>query len=391
MRIGIDARFFGGEQSKGLGRYTQKLIEYLAEHDHVNEYVIFLQPDSQQDWNITNPNFTVVETPYRWYTFREQLFMPWKIFRAKVDFMHFPHFNVPLLYRGSFIATIHDLIIIHFPTERATTLGPLLYKVKHLAGSLVMRHAVKHSRHIITVSEFSKQDIAKYYSIDPSKITVTYEAAELPQPATATDRSTDIVKHYGIKKPFILYVGNAYPHKNLNILLQVMKQMHDEKDASFQLVLVGREDHFYARLKQAAWAMNIDDSVIFTGFVPDAELATLYKEALLYIFPSRYEGFGLPPLEAMQHGTPVLAARTSCLPEILGEAATYFDPEDVSGIIKAVQQVLRQPETRSQMIDRGLAQAAKYSWKRMMEQTIEVYTSYGKTVEKKHQENNTKG
>ncbi|PIW37230.1 MAG: hypothetical protein COW24_01315 [Candidatus Kerfeldbacteria bacterium CG15_BIG_FIL_POST_REV_8_21_14_020_45_12] len=380
MRIGIDARFFGGEQSKGLGRYTQKLIEYLAEHDQENEYVIFLQPESLPQWHIKNTNFTVVEAPYHWYSIAEQIFMPWKIFRAKVDFMHFPHFNVPLLYRAPFIATIHDLIIIHFPTERATTLGPLLYKFKHWAGSRVMQHAVKRSQHIITVSEFSKRDISEYYKIDPSKITVTYEAAEHTTRSKPNDNSIAILKKYGIKSLYVLYVGNAYPHKNLEVLLQVMKQLQDrETDPSFRLVLVGKEDYFYSRLKQEAWAMNIDDRVIFTDFVPDEELASLYSEALAYIFPSRYEGFGLPPLEAMHYGTPVLAANTSCLPEILGDAAIYFDPNDISGIIKSIQQVIDEPATRQNLIERGLIQADRYSWKRMMKQTIAVYQTYGKT------------
>ena len=204
MRIGIDARFYGGEQSKGLGRYTQKLIEYLARYDHENEYVIFLQQEGFNQWNITNTNFTPVLTPYRWYTLSEQLFMPWQIRKAKVDFMHFPHFNVPLLYRKPFVVTIHDLIINHFPTERATTLGPLLYKIKHLAGQAVMRHAVRFSSTIITVSEFSKQDIAEYYHIDSQKIAVTYEAAELDHQEVLSQESEKVLQQYGIDTPYFL-------------------------------------------------------------------------------------------------------------------------------------------------------------------------------------------
>lgn len=394
MRIGIDARFFGGEQSKGLGRYTQKLIEYLAKHDHENEYVVFLQTESFENWSCENENFTPIHAPYHWYSFAEQLWMPVKIMQANVDFMHFPHFNVPLLYRKPFVVTIHDLIINHFPTERATTLGPLLYRIKHFAGQLVMHHAVKYSSHIITVSEFSKKDIVNYYSIDENKVSVTYEAAELEH-STGEDienntkkshklEPTETLKKYHIEKPYILYVGNAYPHKNLEILLDVMKELKATRnDLPLRMVFVGKEDYFYSRLKQEAWARDVDDRVIFTGFVPDAHLPVLYELAVAYIFPSLYEGFGLPPLEAMSYGAPVLAARTSCLPEILGDAALYFDPQDVSGIIDAIISILDNPRLYTELTEKGHRQTQRYSWKRMMEQTLVLYGEFKKTEKQK--------
>ncbi|MFH1426810.1 MAG: glycosyltransferase family 1 protein [Candidatus Kerfeldbacteria bacterium] len=385
MKIGIDARFYGGEQSKGLGRYTQKLIEYLAEYDHDNEYVVFLQEDSFKNWKISNPKFTPVLAPYHWYTFKEQVFMPLKIWRAGVDFMHFPHFNVPLMYRKPFIATIHDLIIIHFPTERATTLGPLLYKFKHWAGKMVMRHAVRNSQQIITVSEFSKQDIVRYYDIPGEKVTVTYEAADAPRQDEDVSDDESVLAGYSIKKPYVLYVGNAYPHKNLETLLDVAKMLNDTYDqVPWKFVLVGKMDHFYKRLKQDAWAKNVDDNVLFTEFVPDKELPALYRNALAYIFPSRYEGFGLPPLEAMSYGAPVLAAKSSCLHEILGDAALYFHPEDVSGIINAIKTVSDNPSTRQELINKGFLQVKKYSWSDMARQTLNLYEQLGK-----HKENNT--
>lgn len=374
MRIGIDARFFGGEQSKGLGRYTQKLVEYLAQEDHDNEYVVFVQQDAYRTWSIVAKNVRPVLAPFHWYTVSEQVFMPLLIWRAKVDLMHFPHFNVPLLYRGRFIATIHDLIIIHFPTERATTLGPLLYKFKHIAGQLVMRHAVKNAKHVLTVSEFSKQDIAQYYHLSPDRITVTYEAAEPASTTCSPEHATEAMRQYGIEKPYLLYVGNAYPHKNLEVLLNTMKAIKDrDGHIPWNLVLVGRKDYFYSRLEHQAWAYDIDDHVVFPGFVSDADLPCLYQHADAYIFPSKYEGFGLPPLEAMMYGTPVIAANSSCLPEILGDAALYFDPDDISGIIKAVNSVRSDPAVRRALLAHGTAQVQRYSWHRMMEQTRAMY------------------
>lgn len=378
MRIGIDARFYGGEQSKGLGRYAQKLIEYLAKHDNVNEYVIFLQQDGFDNWTIENPNFKPVLAPYNWYSVQEQIFMPIKILKEKVDFMHFPHFNVPVLYRGKFVVTIHDLILLRFPTERATTLGPFMYKLKHWAGQFVMRRAAKGSSHVITVSEFSKKDILEYYKIPDEKVTVTYAAAERDPNNCVGDGLQTVLETYGIEQPYMLYVGNAYPHKNLEILLDVAKQMKEEakeagkERADIQMVFVGKEDYFYGRLKQEFWARDLDDSVVFTGFVPDADLPCLYQGAYSYVFPSLYEGFGLPPLEAMSYGTPVIAAERSCLPEILGDAAVYFDPESISGIINAVKQ-FEDPAVRADFGERGVQQVRRYSWHNMMAQTKAVY------------------
>ncbi len=382
MRIGIDARFYGGEQSKGLGRYTQKLIEYLAATDRHNEYVVFLQPDSFAQWSITAKNFTPVSAPYRWYTLAEQLFMPWLIWRAQVDLMHFPHFNVPLLYRGTFVVTIHDLIILRFPTSRATTLGPLLYKLKHWAGQLVMRHAALQSAHILTVSEFSKTDIAQYYSLPPSKITVTYEAADPPRTQPSLSDQAQTLQQYHIKPPYLLYIGNAYPHKNLELLIGAMKALKQQPTAAgpWQLVLVGREDYFYKRLHQLAWSENVDDVVVFPGFVPDRQLAALSNQAALYVFPSLYEGFGLPALEAMVHGTPVLAARSSCLPEILGDGAAYFNPASVSDMIKQIQ-ALTESATRTALIAAGQRRVQQYAWQHTASATARVYEQVTATTD----------
>jgi glycosyltransferase involved in cell wall biosynthesis len=375
MRIGIDARFYGGEQSKGLGRYTQKLIENLARLDKQNEYYIFLQEQEYKTWNINTDNFNRILAPYHWYSLTEQLFLPLKIKNVELDFMHFPHFNVPLFYNGPFIVTIHDLIISRFPTERATTLGPWLYKIKQVAYHRVIKHAAEAACKIITVSNYSKQDIVDYFKLPEQKIAVTYEAADLKEvKEVPEEEKKKVLSHYKINAPFILYVGNAYPHKNLEILLEVVKIMKKKKELNWKLILVGKKDYFYQRLEQLAWAMDVEKDVVFTGFVPDHDLPALYQEAIAYIFPSRYEGFGLPPLEAMSNGTPVLSSKQACLPEILGDAALYFEYQDVYGIINQIEKIIKnQNNIRRDLITRGLKKVREYSWERMARQTLRIY------------------
>ena len=380
LRIGIDARFYGGEQSKGLGRYTQKLIEHLLSIDEHNQYVIFVQEEQFAEWEKLHggkihPNVNLVEAPYRWYSIAEQLFMPIKIWQHKVDFMHFPHFNVPLFYRGKFIVTIHDLIISRFPTERATTLGPMMYRIKQLAYNLVIRHAAKDAHRIITVSEYSKADIQDFFSIPADKITVTYEAVD-PFPS-ATDSFDDykVLQRYNIEKPYMLYVGNAYPHKNIETVLRAVATLKRENRLFAKLVLVGKDDYFYLRIKQQAWALDIEDVVQFTGFVADEDLPSLYRSAFAYIFPSRYEGFGLPPLEAMYYNTPVISSNSSCLPEILGEAALYFDYKDENGIISQIFRLYDDPTLNESLRAKGQQQVQKYNWLTMAEQTLALYES----------------
>lgn len=374
MRIGIDARFYG-PKGKGLGRYTEKLIKNLEKVDLKNQYVIFLRQENYDEYIPENNNFKKVVADLKWYSLDEQLKLPKLIKEQQIDLMHFPHFNVPILYRGDFVVTIHDLILLRFPTKRATTLGPLLYKIKYLGYKLAINSAVKRAKKVITVSHFTKDDLVDYFKIKESKVKVTYEACDRVEFSQLKVPEPDFLENNKITKPYILYVGNAYPHKNLEGLIAAYKKFKKRNDFSHQLVLVGKEDYFYKRLKQDAYSSGLlhDSSVVFFGFASQSDLAYLYAKASLYVFPSFIEGFGLPGLEAMSFGLPVISSNTSSLPEILGRAAVYFDPKDRQDIVSKMEKVLKDEKLQRRMMMSGRSQIDKFSWTSCARETLRVY------------------
>ncbi|MBU1292128.1 glycosyltransferase family 4 protein [Patescibacteria group bacterium] len=381
IRIGIDARFYGPKQ-KGLGRYVQKLVENLEKVDirairwpnafghRIAEYrfIIFLRRENWNEYQPSNSNFKKVLADYPWYSLQEQFFMPFKIRQQKVDLMHFPHFNVPIFYNQPFVITIHDLILKKFPTRRASTLGPIRYWLKNLAYDSVIKSAIKRAKKIIAVSKYTKEDILKYFDVESDKIKVIYEGS--PKPNIRAIRRLNVFGHRMAEySPYLLYVGNAYPHKNLERLISTFKGLVKEKK-NLKLVLVGELDYFYQRLQKISPAQ-----VVFTDFVSDQELVKLYQNASLYVFPSLCEGFGLPPLEAMTYNLPVVCSKNSCLPEILGQAAIYFDPENTDDMVDKIKKVLDNKKLQKKLIFQGKETIKKYSWHKMAKETLEVYKS----------------
>lgn len=368
MRIGIDARFFGS-LGKGLGRYTERLVTYLEKFNSPDEFVVFLRQENWDHYTPTNPRFSKQLADCRWYSFEEQRELPRLVRAAGIDLMHYPHFNVPLLAPTPFVVTIHDLILTHFPTRRATTLGPLKYWGKQLAYRITLSRAVSRAKHILTVSNFTKQDIQQYFGYDPKKITVTYEAVDaFPKPVS---NDAELMKGAGITGRYLLYVGNAYPHKNLEQLVPFLKAL-PPKFSDLTLVVVCKPDYFLDRFRNQIKTAGLSAKVVFPGYVSDATLGALYRQAQAYIFPSLYEGFGLPPLEAMSQGTPVMSSDASCLPEVLGNAALYFNPKDVRGMLAALER-LDNPAFRAEQIQVGSQWVKRYSWRTLAEQTLAVY------------------
>lgn len=368
MHIGIDARMYG-PITRGIGRYIQETITELEKIDTKNQYTIFLYSENFNDYIPQNPNFKKVLAPWRWYTLAEQFHFPHLIKKHNPDIMHFPHFNVPYFYNGPFITTIHDLILLRDTQKRATTLGPLIYLIKKIFYKKIIKHAVTKAQHIIAVTNYGKQDILHYFNSNEKKISTIYEGVSLKN---IHQDYIDTTAHlrYTITKPFLIYVGSAYPHKNLENLILSLDEITTQYD--IELFLVGRKDFFYQRLEQEMPRPYIK----YLEYVPDKDLAYLFQQATAYVFPSRYEGFGLPPLEAMAHGCPVISSDASCLPEVLGNAAYYFNPNSTQDITSAITKVLTDKKLRTTYIERGFQQVHNYNWHTSAEQTLSIYKRF---------------
>ncbi len=374
MRIGIDARFFGPRTGGGgLGRYVAELVTHLQQIDRVNEYVLFLRQENFHDCVITNSNFSKRLVDIPWYSLAEQRYLPREIAAAKVDVMHIPHWNVPLFIKTPFIVTIHDLILLEDPASaHATTRGSLVHGVKYLGFRFVLENAIHRSRHIITVSEATKRATLRHFRIRPDKISVVHNGVTPPPVGGGV-----VLRNLGVVEPYILAVGNHYPHKNLATLIRAFAAVHKARPDS-SLVLAGRVDAFTKNLKQEARTAGLPESAVrFVDLPTDETIGALYRHAALLAYPSKIEGFGLPPLEAMHCGTPVMASDIPVLRELLGEAAKFVDPDAEEDMVQVMMDALDNPAELATMAELGKQQAAKYNWANTAKQTLEAYLSFG--------------
>jgi len=378
-KIGIDARFYG-PKGKGLGRYCQKLIELLEKVDggsREREYHVFLKKENFDLYHPCHKNFQKHEADFGWYSFAEQLKFPAFLNSFNLDLVHFCHFNVPLFYRGKFVVTIHDLILLHHPTLRNTTINKAYYILKLFAYQITIRSALRRAKKVLAVSNFTKQDLLKEFKLDKNKLITTYEGCDFYFDGNS-DNDEEILQNYGIIKPYLIYVGNAYPHKNLERLVVAFKNIK-KVHPGISLVLVGGSDYFYQRLQKFVKSQSIQ-GVIFPGYVPDNSLQALYRNAQLYVFPSLYEGFGLPPLEALSLGTPVASSSKTSMPEVLGNAATYFDPENTDSISETINNLLNKQKSKIFSPELAKKQIQKFSWKNMARETLRVYEECLKSI-----------
>lgn len=368
MLIGIDARMYGGRQT-GIGNYIHHLTRHLFQIDKKNDYVLFFLEGEFSRYKPPRPGIKKVKVSAHWYTLEEQLSLPRILNKFPFDLVHFPHFNAPVLYHHKYILTIHDITQKYFP-------GPSISSFfRKQIYELVFSHNIKKAKKIISVSHYTKKDILANFSVDPEKIQVIYEGFDPSfRKIYNQNKINRLKKKYGIKKPFILYAGVFRDHKNIIGLIQAFDLITRKYKQNLELVLIGSGDSFYVhKIQEAIKNLKLNNFIVQPGFLPQEQLILFYNAASLFILPSFREGFGFPPLEAMGCETPVVASCTTSLPEVLGKAACYFNPYNISEMAAIAVQVLKDKKLQKKLINLGRTQIQKFSWQKCAEDTLKLY------------------
>lgn len=372
MRIGIDCRIFSSRFT-GIGRYTYELVRHFIklndEQNLKHEIILFFNQPEYKHFTPPNPSVKKILVSSPHYSLKEQTTFLHKLNQEKLDIVHFPHFNVPLLYRKPYVVTIHDLTLSFFPGRKMT-------KWYHrLAYNITIKNAVKTARKIIAVSENTKQDIIENLNIEAKKIHTIYngisEIFHIKDPL----KTAHTLKKYRIKSPFLLYTGVHRNHKNLPRLVEALNILLTEKNLDLHLVITGKPDPLYPEVQKTVKKFHLENQVTFTNLVSEDELVDLYNAALTYVFPSLYEGFGFPPLESMRCGTPVAASNTSSIPEICGEEnAIYFDPYSANEIADKIALLYKNSQLQVELIEKGIQHSAKFNWTTCAKKTFQLLT-----------------
>ncbi|HKY19971.1 MAG TPA: glycosyltransferase family 1 protein [Vicinamibacterales bacterium] len=364
MRIGIDARKL---HDYGIGTYIRNLLRELANIDRQTEYVLFTRPQDVAVAASLGENFRAVPDRSGHYSIAEQLSIPLGVKRERLDLFHATHYVLPALTPSKTVVTIHDCIHLMFPDYTQRRLG-------HAYAKASLYTAAHKSDRILTVSESSKRDILKFFKVSPDKIVVTPNAIDDRFSAPPSDEHvTDTRERYQLSHSYLLYVGNIKPHKNLERLIEAFHLVRNQGRSELELLIIGDEISKLQALRRAVHKYDIHRYVRFLGYVPDKTLAVLYRLASVFVFPSLYEGFGLPPLEAMASGTPVVTSNVSSLPEVVGNAAVLVDPYDAAAIAHGIATVLRSTHLRGELRERGLNRVQEFSWARSVRRVRNVY------------------
>jgi glycosyltransferase involved in cell wall biosynthesis len=356
MHIAIDARII----NSSTGRYVERLITYLQEVDSTNQYLILVPTKDKDYWKPRNANFTVRTVDFDNYSLAEQIGFKKYLKKLNPDLVHFCMPQQPVGYKGKKVTTFHDLTLLKTYNSDKNW---FMYHAKQKIGSIVFKKVIESNNHLITVSEFTQKEVIDFSPIAAEKSSVIYESSDVSQIAP---------KKYKLPfKQYLLYVGQQSDYKNIKRLGDA-HQMLLAKYPDLGLVLVGKKNA--SALKNEAYFNDRNyKNIHFTDFVEDPQLGWLYTHATAYVFPSLLEGFGLPGLEAMSYGIPVVSSNATCLPEIYGQAAHYFNPTDTSDMAEAIDQVLGDDTIRTRLSKAGFKQIKKYSWKKMAKETHAIY------------------
>jgi len=368
VRIGIDARKL---HDFGIGTYIRNLLRQLARMDCQTEFVILCRPEDRETVAALGDNFRAVVQTAPNYSISEQLRIPLALAREGVTLFHAPHYVLPPLVRCKSVVTIHDCIHLMFPQYLPNRLA---YSYARTSIRLAARRATR----ILTVSESSKRDILRFVDTEPDKIDVIYNAYD--DRFAIDPREEDVVRvreRFQLESEFVLYAGNVKPHKNLERLIEAFHLVRKRGLDHLKLVLIGDEISKYTALRRAVHQHQLHKYVRFLGYLPEVTLAVMYRLAGVFVFPSLYEGFGLPPLEAMASGTPVVTSNVSSLPEVAGDAAVLVDPYDPRSIADGIYRVLSDERLRRNLRRKGVARAGMFSWEQSVRRVRAIYGEVG--------------
>jgi glycosyltransferase involved in cell wall biosynthesis len=362
--IGLDARKI---QDFGIGTYVRNLVRSLAAADRENRYVLLVRPADREFLPELPENFKIAVESSPVYSLRELLALSWQLYRLDLDLYHSTHYVLPAFIRGRVVVTIHDIIHLLYPEFLPSGLA-------FLYAQRMIKHGLSRGNRIIAVSQNTKADLMEYFEIDGKKIQVIYNGVEdrfrVRLPEAEVER---VLAEHGIRRPYLLFVGNPKPHKNLDNVVQAYARARRMAQFDAPLVCVGGKAGGDEKVRQRALYLGLADRVQQVGHVPDDALPAIYQGAELFLYPTLYEGFGLPVIEAMASGIAVITSNTSALKEIAEGYAHLVDPLDVDGMAKAIARCMADPEHRSALAKLGTRRAEDFRWERTARRTLEVY------------------
>ena len=368
MKIGIDATALP-QEPVGAGVYIINLLRALGDLNTGHELVVFLHENARNYLEMDETtNILQVVLPDRNPALRlvwEQIMLPKLVKRYKIDLLHSLHYTSPFLLACASVVTIHDLTFFLFPE---------LHKLsKRLFFPSVIRASARKADALITVSENTRQDSIRLLHVPEEKIfAVQLGVDEIFHPIKDNGLRRKIYQQYQLPEKFILYVGLVEPRKNLPLLIRSFRTLVEE-GFSHRLVIAGRLGWMYQEVFKQIETLGLEDRIKFTGYVPRQNLPIVYNLAELFVYPTLYEGFGLPVLEAMACGTPVVTSNISSLPEIVGNAGILVTPGEESALAEAMVKVLSDPKMQENLAEKGIRRSKNFSWKRTAKETLQVY------------------
>ena len=379
MRIGIEAQRLFRPHKHGMDRVALELIRSLQKIDKENEYFIFVKPDVDNMVVFSTDNFHIVEIEVGAYPIWEQLKLP-KLAKAhNCDILHCTSNTAPLALQMPLVTTLHDVIFKEGSVlEQLTSSASWYQKIGNLYRRLIVNSIVKKSQRLITVSNFERQNISKIYKLDSSKIQTVHNGVNECFKAVVDNKARAKVKQkYNLPEHFLLHLGNTDPRKNTARVLKAFYMYIYVYTEDLKLVLVGlNESKLSTILKSIDLEEELSDKIILTGYVVDTDLPILFRLSELFLFPSLREGFGIPIIEAMACGTPVITSNTSSMPEVAGDAACLVNPNSTENIYEAIAKVRSDKNYKNQLTEKGLARYTKFTWENAARQVLGIYQTF---------------